>query len=153
MASIFDKWNKAIDGKALAKDVEEAAKNQGNFEDVPKGTYEVRVSKMELKECGSEKHKGEPMFTASFEIIRGDYKKRLIFMNQLISEGFQIHIVNEFLKSMDTDVEVAFNGDYGDYNDMILDVLEECAKLEFVLEYGENKKGFNTYKIVEVFEV
>ena len=50
--SIFDKWNKAVDGEALAKDVKEVEENGGNFEykEVPLGEYEVKIHKMELKE-------------------------------------------------------------------------------------------------------
>lgn len=43
---------------------------------------------------------------------------------------------------------------YAAYNNLIMDVFEEIdgQALEYGLEYGENKKGFNTYKIVDVFE-
>lgn len=150
--SIFDKWNKEIDGAALQKDVKEAAENGKQFEEVPYGTYEVKVDKMEIKECGSDKHKGEPMLSIWFKIIAGERKGSLIFMNQLLVEGFQIHIANELMRSMDTGVDVEFDGNYEHYNNTILDVLEACDKLEFVLEYGQSKKGYPTFKIEDVFE-
>jgi len=153
MSTIFDKWNKNIDGEALKKDVKEAAENGGNYEEVPYGTYEVKVDKMELKECGSEKHKGEPMISIWFKIINGDKKGSLIFMNQLLTQGFQIHIVNELLRSMDTGVDVEFDGNYEHYNNTILDVFEACQSLEFVLKYSESKKGYPVFKIEDVFEV
>jgi hypothetical protein len=75
-------------------------------------------------------------------------------MNQVITQGFQIHIANEFLRSLDTGVDVDFDGNYEHYNDLILDVMEAIDKqLEYMLDYGENKKGYNTFKIKEVFEV
>lgn len=151
--SIFDKWNKEIDGAALQKDVQEAAENGKQFEEVPKGTYEVKVEKMEIVECKSEKHKGEPMLSIWFKIVAGQRKDSLIFMNQLLVEGFQIHIANELMRSMDTGVAIEFDGNYEHYNNTILDVLEACANLEFVLEYGESKKGYPTFKITDVFEV
>ena len=151
--SIFDKWNKNIDGEALKKDVQEAAENGGSYEEVPYGTYEVKVEKMELKECGSEKHKGEPMISIWFKIVAGDKKGSLIFMNQLLTQGFQIHIVNELLRSMETDVEVEFDGNYEHYNNAILDVFEASQSLEFVLKYSESKKGYPVFKIEDVFEV
>lgn len=153
MGTIFDKWNKEIDGDALKKDVKEAAENGGSYEEVGYGTYEVKVEKMELVECKSDKHKGEPMLSVWFKIVAGDKKGSMIFMNQLLVQGFQIHIVNEFLRSMDTGVEVEFDGNYEHYNNMILDVLEACDKLEFVLKYSESKKGYPTFKIEDVFEV
>jgi len=151
--SIFDKWNKQIDGEALKQDVKEAAENGGSYEEVPFGTYEVKVEKIELKECGSEKHKGEPMIAIWFKILNGQYKNSMIFMNQLLTQGFQIHIVNELLRSMDTGIDVEFDGNYEHYNNTILDVFEATGNLEFVLKYSESKKGYPVFKIEEVFEV
>ena len=55
--------------------------------------------------------------------------------------------------SLETDVDVDFNGNYEDYNNMILDVMEAVdKKMEFLLEFGKNNKGYNTYKIKEVFD-
>lgn len=151
--SIFDKWNKEIDGEALKKDVEEAAEGRTEYKEVPTGTYEVKVEKMELKECNSDKHKGEPMVSIWFKVLNGEYKDGIIFMNNLLVQGFQIHIVNELLRSLDTDVDVEFDGNYEHYNNTILDVFEGTQNLEYVLNYGTSKKGYPTFKIEDVFEV
>lgn len=146
--SIFDKWNSNIDTDGLAKDVEEAAKNGGgDYEEVPHGTYEVKIDKMELKES----KKGDPMLTVWFKILEGEHRNSMIFMNQVITRGFQIHLANEFLRSLQTGVNVEFH-DYAQYNETIMDVAEAVDGLEFALEYGENKKGYNTFKVLEVFE-
>ena len=146
--SIFDKWNSNIDTEGLAKDVEEAAKNGGgDYEEVPHGTYEVKVDKMELKES----KKGDPMLSVWFKILEGEHRNSMIFMNQVITRGFQIHLANEFLRSLQTGVAVEFH-DYSQYNEVIMDVAEAVDGLEFALEYGENKKGYNTFKVLEVFE-
>lgn len=148
--NIFEKWNKAVDLQGLKSDVEEASKNTGgNYVDVPVGTYEVKLVKGEVKPTKN----GDPMATLWFEVLEGEYKGQKIFFNQVITQGFQIHIVDEFLKSLDTDVDVHFE-DYAQYNDMLMDVVEACdKKLEFALEYGVNNKGFNTYKITDIFDV
>ncbi len=148
--NIFEKWNKSIDLKGLQSDIEEASKNKGgNYVDVPVGTYEVKLVKGEVKATKN----GDPMVTLWFEVLDGDYKGQKIFFNQVITQGFQIHIVDDFLKSMDSGVDVHFE-DYSQYNDLLLDVVEACdKKLEFALEYGVNNKGFNTYKIVDIFDV
>ena len=75
--SIFDKWDKNVDTEGLQKDIAEAEANggQGDYREVPVGTYEVKIDKMEIKECGSEKHAGEPMFTVQFRILEGDFEK------------------------------------------------------------------------------
>lgn len=148
MANIFDKWNKSVDLEGLHKDIEEASKGNGEYVDVPIGNYEVKVVKGEVKATKN----GDPMVSIWFEVLEGDYKGQKIFMNQVITQGFQIHIVDDFLKSLDTGLDIYFD-DYKQYNDLIMDVVEEAEelKLEYLLEYGE-KKGFNTFKISEVFE-
>ena len=149
--SIFDKWNQNIDVEGLQHDVEEAAANGGGeYKDVPHGVYEVAVDKMELRES----KKGDPMFTCWFKILNGEYKNSRIFMNQVITQGFQIHIVNEFVKSLDSGVENIRFVDYGQYNELILDVFEAISgKLEYGLDYEQNNKGYSTFTIEEVFEV
>ena len=146
---IFEKFDKAYNNEGLKNDIEEANKNNANFEEVPVGNYEVKIEKMELKESSTHK----PMVSVWFKIVNGDLKDRLIFMNQLVDEGFKLHIMNEFLRSLESDMEIYFDS-FKQYNELILDV-HECidGKLEYLLEYGENKKGFKTYTIKEIFEV
>ena len=148
--SIFDKWNEAVDGKALAKDFKEVEANGGGtYEEVPFGKYEVKIEKMELKES----RKGDPMFTCWFKILEGDRKNSIIFMNQVITQAFQIHIVCEFLRSLGTEVVVDFDGNYEHFNDTILDVAEAVdGKLEFLIDYYE-KKGFPNFKVEEIYDV
>ena len=151
MASIFDKWNKQIDVEGLKKDIEKAEENtQGDYREVPVGTYEVRIEKMELKESS----KGDPMVSVWFRIIKGEYENNLLFMNQVITQGFQISQMNRFLKSLEAvdDDRVEFK-DYGQYNDLIMDIFEEVeGSLEFLLDYKQNKKGYAVFTIKEIYE-
>ena len=147
--SIFDKWNEQIDGAKMAEEVKEVEKNGGgNYKDVPAGEYEVKIENMELKESKS----GAPMVSVMFRILEGEFKKSCLFMNQVVTLPFQIGLVNDFLRSMDTDVTVDFDGNYEHYNNMILDVFESVDrdKLEFLLAYGE-KNGYKTFRIKEVY--
>lgn len=150
--NIFEKWNKTIDIEGLRKDVESASQNTGgNYVEVPANdTYEVKLVKAEVRPT---KNSGDPMATLQFKVQAGDYKGNSIFMNQVITQGFQIDILDDFLKSLDTGVDVEFI-DYAQYNDMLMDVVEACEEqnLSFALEYGVNNKGYNTYKIKEIFE-
>lgn len=149
--SVFDKWNKAIDVEGLAKDTEEVEANggTGEFAEIPVGTYEIKIEKMELKESS----KGDPMFSAWFRIIAGDYENQLLFMNAVITQGFQIGNVNRFLRSLDVTDTVEFK-DYAQYNDLIMDIMEEIeeAGLEYLIEYKKNKKDFPVYTVKEVYE-
>ena len=149
MANIWEKFDREIDVEGLQKDVQEAAKNGANFREVPHGKYEVKIEKLELVESKA----GDPMVTVWFKVLAGDYEGSMIFMNQVIIKGFQIHIVNEFLRSLDSGLEVEFKT-YKQYGQLLMDIHEAIdGQLEYGLKYGENKKGFNTYEITDVYEV
>ncbi len=144
-----NKFNSMFDVAALKADIENAAANgNGNYKEVPCGDYEVKVTKMEL----GESKKGAPMVTIWFKVLAGEYEGSLIFMNQVITQGFQIHICNNLLKSFDTGHDVHFD-DFDQYEQLIMDISEAIdeKKLEYGLKLGENK-GFKTFEITEVFE-
>ena len=145
---MFEKWNSNIDLAGLQQDIKDAQDNNKEFEAVPHGEYEVKLDKLELKAT----KKGDPMVSAWFTILEGKYKNSKLFMNQVVTQGFQIHIVNEFLRSMKTDIDVDFE-DYKQYADLLLDVAEFCDEnnLEFAIKY-EDKKGYDKFTITEVFE-
>lgn len=152
MGTIFDKWNKNIDVAGLQKDIAEADQQNGSgdYKEVPDGTYEVKIEKIELKASS----KGDPMVSMWFRILSGDFKNSMIFMNQVITQGFQISQLNRFLKSLQAvdDDQIEFK-DYSQYNDLLMDIFEEVdGTLEFLLNYGTNKKGYHTYKIEDVYE-
>ena len=142
----FSFFFKQVDLDGLKKDIEDSA--SGDFKEVPHGTYEVAVTKLELDES----KKGDPMVKVWFKIVSGDYKGSLLFMNQVITRGFQIHIVDEFLRSLDSGIDIHFDS-YSQYNELLMDVFEAIdGNFEFALKYGENK-GFNTFEITDIFEL
>lgn len=144
----FSKFDKAVDLEGLKKDVLDAEANgSGEYKEVPCGEYEVKVNKMELVAS----KKGDPMVSIWFDILSGEYKGSKLFMNQVITQGFQIHIANNFLRSLDSGVEVEFES-YAQYAQMLLDIHEAIdGQLEYLLKYGE-KKGYSTFDIVEIYE-
>lgn len=146
--SIFDKWNSNVDLAGLQKDIKDAQDNNKEYEKVPYGQYEVKVDRIELKPT----KKGDPMVSIWFTILAGKYKNSKLFMNQVVTKGFQLNIANNFLRSMDTGVNIEFV-DYIQYADMLLDVAEACDtnNLEFALRYEDNK-GYDKFTITEVFE-
>lgn len=150
MSLDYSKFDKAVDVEGLKHDVEEAAANggTGEYKEVPFDTYEVKVSKMEL----TESKKGDPMVSIWFKILDGEFKNSNLFFNQVITQGFQIHIVNELLRSMDTGLDIEFES-YSQYGQLLLDVHEAIdGNLEFGIKYEDNK-GFAKYTITDVFEV
>ena len=151
--NIFAQWDNAVDMEGLQKDIQEAKENGGgNYKEVPHGKYEVSIEKMELK---ATKEKNNPMVSIWMKICDGEYKGSLIFMNQVITQGFQIHIVNEFLRSLIQDCtdapEVEFKS-YAQYAELLMDIHELIAEsFEYAVDYGQTKKGFDTFEVLEVF--
>jgi hypothetical protein len=146
--SIWEKFDKSVDVAALKEDAKQAAENNQEFREVPNGKYEVKIQKLELAESKA----GKPMLSCWMKILDGDYKGSLIFYNQVLNVGFGIHNANEFLRSLDSGIEVSFES-FKQYAQLLMDIHEVIdGKSEFELEYGENNKGYKTYKIVTVFE-
>lgn len=153
MADIFEKWDDTIDTEGLAKDVAEAAENNtGTFKEVPHGDYEVAIQQMELKASS----KGDPMVSIWFKIVSdGEFKGSMIFLNQVITQGFQVHIVNELLRKMVSEIsdapEIEFKT-YKQYANLIMDIFEAINEnYEYALSYKKGKKDFSTYEITDVY--
>lgn len=164
MANIFEKFDKQVDLEGLKKDIEEAEKNSGKHKDVPHGTYEVTVDKIELT---TSKSKGEPMLTIWFKVAAGEYKGSLIFYNQLMTGrtfkngGCDINIAVDFVKQLELSCVEELGEhtadifrSYTQFAGLMMDAAEEIEEneLSYELEYGENKSGYDTYNIVNVFE-
>jgi hypothetical protein len=150
--NIFAKFNEMIDVEGLKKDVETAASSDGDFVEVPHGDYEVKVTKIELGATGEKsKTPGAPMAKVWFDILAGDFKGQKIFMNQMLTSGFGIHKMNEFLTSLETDIPVQFEN-FEQYADLFAQIFAEVdGEAEYQLAYGANNKGYSTYTIVQKF--
>jgi len=161
--NLFAQWDNAVNMDELQKDIQEAKDNGGgNYKEVPHGQYEVSIEKLELTATkvdktsdDPKKHVARPMVSVWFNIVSGDFKGQKIFMNQVITDGFQIHIVNEFLRSLVQDCpdapDVEFKS-YSQYGNLLMDIHELIAdSFEYGLKYGKTKKGFNTFDITDVF--
>ncbi|MDT2172781.1 DUF669 domain-containing protein [Paenibacillus larvae] len=146
MANIWAKFDKTIDTKALKEEVKQAAE-QGDFPEVPLGTYDVKIEKLEPTVSKS----GKPMLTCWMKILDGDYKGQKLFYNQVMHIGFTINIAIEFLRSLDSGLDVEFE-DYDQFSDLVLEIHEKIDGVtEYAVEYGK-EKDYNTFKIVDVFD-
>lgn len=149
---LFDKWDKEIDTEGLQKDIDDAAKNERTYKEVPTGNYEVAVDQMELKASKA----GEPMVSIWFKIVSDEgFKGSRLFMNQIVTQGFRIHIVNELLRSlvskMEKPIDIEFKT-YKQYSELLMDVFEAIDNnFEYALDYKENSKGFKTFEVTDVF--
>ena len=149
---MFAKFNEMIDVEGLQKDIETAASSDGDFVEVPFGDYEVKISKIELGATGEKsKTPGAPMAKVWFDIIAGDFKGQKIFMNQMLTSGFGVHKMNQFLNSLETGITVVF-GNFEQYADLFKQIFNEVdGKAEYQLHYDQNNKGYSIYEIIKKF--
>lgn len=152
----FEKFDEMVDLEGLKADIA-AASNGGNGaerKNVPHGMYEVAIEKLELT---TTKTSGKPMVTCWFRVLsEGEYLGQMIFMNQVVSNGFQIHIANDFLRSIcfGPDAPKITFESYSQYAQLIMDVAEYIdGKFEYAMHYGKTTKGYNTFEIEEIFEL
>lgn len=135
MAIDFNKWNEQFGGQEAIKELEEAKSNE--FTDVPDGTYICKLENLELAESKS----GKPMIKGMFRITEGQHKKQCLFINQVFTRGFPQHKGLEFLRSLNVfdESEIDFDGDFADFNDLLLDIAETAQDMTF--EVAKSKDG------------
>lgn len=97
---------------------------------VPHGIYDVEIAKMEL--CSSVH--GEPMVTIWFKILTGEHEGSMIFYNQVITQAFQVHAVNELLRSLKTNHRIVFRN-YLQYGELLTSVWLTTPTKRFSLNY------------------
>ena len=147
----WDAFDATVDTKGLSKEVKEL-KSSSDYPEIPCGKYEVALEKLEMKKS----KKGNPMLFAQMKIVQGQFENQKIFMNQVLYMGdghdnFRLSNANGFLKSLETGLTVEFES-FKQYAQLIDAIFEAADGCEFLLDYSENKKGYKTYAIVEVYE-
>lgn len=147
MAVDFDKWNAEFGGDDAIKATKEAAANE--FKDVPNGAYVCKLEKLELGESKA----GKPMIKGMFRIVEGAYKKQCLFVNQVITGGFPLHKGLEFLRSLNVfdDSEIDFDGNYRDFNDLLLDIAEEAEGLTFAVKKSQDG-DYSRIEVTDTYE-
>ena len=158
MSSIFDKYADKINAdelKASQQEIKDNASGGGDYPEIPVGTYEVKVDKLECKLSS----KGNPMVSIWFKILKGKYEKSLIFYNGVFKEDWMRHRVAKILSDLLDDGNrtaeinlILKSNNVQTVNDFCMDIHESIdGRLEFLLDYGLHK-GYNTYAIKEVFD-
>jgi hypothetical protein len=120
---------------------------------VPHGTYEVKITKI----VSNPSKKGTPMITVFMRILNGEFKGESLAYFQTISKTngvpntFQIKLITDFLNSLKTGVEIKAPKLLSD-TDELLDNIFSNINSEYGVDYSEDK-GFDRYKIIEVFSL
>lgn len=150
--NLFARFNTMFDVEGLKKDTADAAANSSDFVEVPDGSYEVKVKKLEPAVTGEKsKNPGMPKLTAWLEILTGDYKGQLIFINQSLTTGFGVHKAKEFLNSLESGVPVDFEN-FEQFGNLIGEVFKAVDGVgEYELSHTHNAKGFAVDVIVQRF--
>ena len=156
--SIFEKYSSRINSEELAASQKEIKDNASSTDrpEIPAGKYEVKVDNIEAKNSS----KGNPMVSIQFRILAGKYEKSCIFYNGVFHEDWMRHRVAKILSDLIADgdntamVNLILKGSLSEVNNFCMDVAEDISgkKLEYLLDYGMDKKGYQSYKIAEVYE-
>ena len=147
--NIFEIFDTDIDFDEINEAARDTRSAKTDFKEVPVGRYEVSIDNMGVKPT---KNGDKLMLTAAFRIVEGPYTNRLIFMNQILNQN-TLPIAIRFLRSLKSDVEVKYDG-IENFMSTVLDVLDSISnkKLEYLLDYKENDRGFKVFDIKDVFE-
>lgn len=149
----FSKFNEQVDLKALRDEAEEIKKNggTGEYQEIEEGTYHGKFEKLEVKETKD----GRPMLSAMFRITKGERKKSCLFMNRVLygtkNDANMIASAEGWLETLEPseDIVVAFE-DYDQFSELVLDIAEDIAELEYDVYYDPD--AFNSVHIKEVYE-
>lgn len=146
--NIWSSYDQQYNTQELINQIAEAASNSA-YNQPPVGKYEVKITDLELTTSKSNK----PMVKVVFEIVAGDKKGQKIYMNQLVTQGFQIHKNNTFLKNLGVDADIIFV-DFGQYARLMEAVnnLIKTNRLEYLLDFSQNQKGYNEFNILEIYK-
>lgn len=170
----FAALDKKVDFEELNKNIKEAEENggTGNYEELPKGEYIVRIENMEIGETKD----GRPMLKVMarvqeavveearedndkacefFENYKGK-KKPCIFMNRVLygtkNDGNMIASAVGWLNSLEPQDTTAVFESYSQFNDCILDIFEEIEDaVEFHVVYDPD--AFNSISIVAAYDI
>lgn len=175
MAIDFSALDKKVNFSELNAQIKEAEENgdTGNYPELPKGEYIVRIENMKIGETKD----GRPMLKvmarvqeavseddaenknddaiAFFENYKGK-KKPCIFMNRVLygtnNDGNMIASAVGWLNSLEPQDTTAVFESYSQFNDCVLDIFEE---IEDAVEYHViyDPDAFNSISIVAAYDI
>ena len=154
MAIDFSKFDEQVDLSKLQNDAEEIIKNggTGDYPEIEEGIYHGKVEKLEVGQTKD----GRPMLKVQFRITEAPHKNSCLFMNRVLygtkNDANMIASAVGWLLTLEPSEEigdVAFHS-YSQFADLVLDIAEDVAELEYDVNYDPN--AFNNISIEEVYE-
>lgn len=149
----FEEFDKVVDLNKLKEDAAEIEKNggTGEYAEIEEGIYHGKIEKLELGATKDDR----PMMKVQFRITENPHKNQCLFMNRVLygtkNDANMIASAIGWLKTLapSEDIVVAFES-FSQFADLILDIHEDIAELEYDVEYDPN--SFNNISITEVYE-
>lgn len=150
----FSKFDQQVNLDQLQKDTEEIIKNggTGDFPEIEEGIYHGKVEKLEVGETKD----GRPMLKCQFRITEDPHKNSCLFMNRVLygtkNDANMIASAVGWLETLEPSEEVgpvSFQS-YSQFADLVMDIAEDIAELEYSVEYDPD--AFNSIHIEEVFD-
>lgn len=79
---------------------EEAASEGRSFDPIPAGEYHVKITDVELKECGeNSKNPGKPYWGLEFTVQEGEYEDRKVWTNCMLFSP-ALYTLSQLMKSL-----------------------------------------------------
>lgn len=147
---IFDSWKNEVSDSEIAA-AEEAAKKaaENNYQNAPAGEYDVKVSKMELKDSSYDDSK---QIWIAFKVLEGEYKNASINFNGSFRDHFAKGFVPtaHLLAALAGEPEaenviqsILRKEDYDKIEELLEDILYSCDGVGFALNYEITYSGQN----------
>lgn len=150
----FSKFDEQVDLEKLKADAEEIVKNggTGDYPEIEAGKYHGKFEKLEIGETKDHR----PMLKAMFRITDAPHKNACLFLNRVIygtkNDANMIASALGWLETLEPSEDVGplvFNS-YAQFNDLVLDIAEDIAELEYDVSYDPDL--FNSISVEEVYE-
>lgn len=149
MNDIFAKWDNEIDVEGLKKEIDDIQNSNVDFEQAEHGTYEIKIGAMQVKSSKS----GKPMLSVWFKVVEPGFTHLSFNMNQVLLHKYSIKNAMDFLRSLKSNQDIEFIN-YSQFAKLVEDVFNDInGKLEYVVVYGQNNAGFDTFEVTDVFHV
>jgi len=79
---------------------EEAASEGKSYDPIPKGEYHVKITDVELKECGeNSKNPGKPYWALEFTVQDGQYEDRKVWTNCMLFSP-ALYTLSQLMKAL-----------------------------------------------------
>ena len=149
----MSKWSKWSNINAQKLNEESKSLKSGEYKDVPDGKYECSLESLVFTESKA----GNPMLKADFKILKGEFERHHMFVNQVVLSGNEndhkkVAMAKNFLRSLDTGHEVEFEG-LEEFEALVDEIFAAVKShgLEYEVELKTNGE-FKNYYITDVYE-